>query len=216
MDIPILLAASHQMMVKPIQDMFAQTALPPGVCLRVLASSDIILKSADIDSVYEWDMLKHAMQIATRIRPNGWCAMADCTRLFITALDGLPGSLADPKWIAESAAAEDIAEYTLERMNKKSDRSAVFKTRVVLIDCTGSIYDAETCVSGTILEKVPETRRVGGCMPYASIFVPNNQGSKPLALGQMKLGTEETVAHWASAYRKMLIQCKPLLLRDSA
>lgn len=84
MDVPIILAASHHMMVAPIKDMFAQTQMPPGIQFVVKTPSDMRLKPLpDWSDVNEVNIERHAHRVAQRVWCRGFCAMADCTRLSV-------------------------------------------------------------------------------------------------------------------------------------
>lgn len=91
MDITIILAASHRVMVPSIKDMFAQTEMPGGIQFVVKTPSDMHLDPLpNWSGVNEPDMREHAKRVAQCVRRHGFFAMGDCTRL---SVDGVVSTL---------------------------------------------------------------------------------------------------------------------------
>ncbi len=129
------------------------------------------------------------------VRGKSW-SVADDTGLFIKYLNGAPGAKA-ARW-AGDVSTEEITAYTLERMRGAFNRTATFKTAVVLISPEGEEYVFLGEVEGVLLETPrckPQPK-----MPYSPLFVPKG-GTKCWA--EMTTEEENAVSHRGKAFRKM-------------
>lgn len=123
--------------------------------------------------------------------------MADDTGLFINALGGEPGVYA-ARWAGEGAATADITRHTLNRLEGMDDRTAAFRTTVVLISPEGEKHVFRGEVTGTILreQRVPPQPK----MPYSGIFVPDGQ---LMCWAEMPVEVENAISHRGKAFRQV-------------
>jgi XTP/dITP diphosphohydrolase len=127
---------------------------------------------------------------------NGRWVFADDTGLFIKFLNWLPGAKA-ARW-AGDVSTEEILHYTLMRMREAFDRTAIFKTAVVLISPEGQEFVFEGEVEGTLLE-APRTKPQPK-MPYSAIFMPKGHNK---VWAEMTTQEENAISHRGKAFAKM-------------
>ena len=122
-------------------------------------------------------------------------SMADDTGIFITALDGEPG-VRSAKWLSDTATTEETQNYCLKRLVGKKDRSAVFKTVVVVTSPEGVNFSFSGEVQGTMLEmpRVPFRPK----MPYSALFVPEGETR---SFAEMTIERENKISHRGKAFR---------------
>jgi XTP/dITP diphosphohydrolase len=96
--------------------------------------------------------------------------MADDSGIFITALDGAPGIKA-ARWAGDEATTEEIIHYTLKQMDGIKDRSATFKTAIVLQSPDGKKLYFEGLTTGQLAESPKANPKPA--MPYTAIFSPD-------------------------------------------
>lgn len=131
---------------------------------------------------------------ASRNAGGAW-AMADDTGIFITALDGRPGIHA-ARW-AGDVSTEEIMQYCLNALDGAPDRSAVFRTVVVIATPDGATHSFVGEVTGILLEsprKEPQPK-----MPYSPLFVPDGE---ELSWAEMSTEHENAISHRGIAFRK--------------
>lgn len=116
----------------------------------------------DGDTLYD-NALKKAAAMAERVD----CAvLADDTGLFVNALDGEPG-VHSARYASEHDDKKN-REKLLNNLKDKDDRSAYFKTQIILIDEEKNIIPIEGVCPGKIsLEEKGENG-----FGYDSIFIP--------------------------------------------
>lgn len=129
-------------------------------------------------------------------KAGGVWAMADDTGIFITALDGRPGIHA-ARW-AGDVSTEEIMRYCLNALDGASDRSAVFRTVVVIVSPEGNTHTFVGEVAGTLLES--PRREPQPKMPYSPIFVPDGE---QLSWAEMTTEQENAISHRGIAFRKV-------------
>lgn len=124
--------------------------------------------------------------------------VADDPGIFITALDGVPG-VQTRYWGGDHLTSQERMQYCLEQMQGIHDRSAVFRTAVVLIrpDGTEDVFFGAT--PGTITTK-PRGLHTEG-MPYYQIFRP--EGSTK-TWSQMRSEKITHFSHRGRAFEAML------------
>ena len=127
---------------------------------------------------------------------DGSWTMADDTGIFIDALGGEPG-VRSARW-AGDVPTEEITKYTLQCLENASDRSATFRTVVVVISPDGVEHTFVGEVRGTLLiaPRVPPQPK----MPYSPLFVPNGQEK---VWAEMTTEEENTISHRGIAFRKV-------------
>jgi len=169
----------------------------------VFSGSDIQVRTLD-DAGIEGEAAEDGTTLEENSSKKAWYAherssdtwtMADDTGIFIAALNGEPGIHA-ASW-AGNVSTEEITAYCLKRLKGAIDRSAVFRTVVLLISPAGEKHVFTGEVSGTILEapRVPPQPK----MPYSPIFVPDGQN---LCWAEMSIEYENTISQRGIAFRK--------------
>lgn len=128
---------------------------------------------------------------------KGVWTMADDTGLFIKALDGAPG-IYSARWAGEDATTEEIALYTLKRIEGVVDRSAYFETVVALIAPDGHEYFFMGKIEGTLLESPRVTPQPK--MPYSHLFVPVWDTR---SWAEMPVEDENLVSHRGKAFQSV-------------
>jgi XTP/dITP diphosphohydrolase len=98
--------------------------------------------------------------------------MADDTGFFIDALGGEPGVDA-AYWGGPGLSTEERAAHCLKRMRDVEDRTASFRTTVVLIAPDGGEHVFTGELRGTILAEA--ARPPLPKMPYSGIFLPEGE-----------------------------------------
>lgn len=171
---------------------------------KIFEGTDIHIKSLDDVGIegeavedgatLEENAAKKA-QFAHDRSPGVW-TVADDTGLYIAALDGAPGIHA-ARW-AGDVSTDEITRYTLKRLEGASDRSAIFRTCVVLISPAGERHVFMGEISGSLLEtpRVPAQPK----MPYSPLFVPDGE---TLCWAEMDTAHENRISHRGIAFRKM-------------
>ncbi len=129
---------------------------------------------------------------------SGYWTMADDTGIFIHALDGFPG-VHSARWAGEGTATEDIMHGILDKMKGVTDRSATFRTSVVVLGPDGQSHIFQGERPGQVLEEprcAPQPM-----MPYSSIFLPD--GAEKV-WAEMKTEEENEGSHRGKAFRAAL------------
>lgn len=117
----------------------------------------------DGDTLYD-NALKKASAMAERV---DYAVMADDTGLFVTTLNGEPG-VHSARYASEHDDKKN-REKLLNNLKDKDDRSAYFKTQIILIDEEKNIIPIEGVCPGKIsLEEKGENG-----FGYDSIFIPD-------------------------------------------
>jgi XTP/dITP diphosphohydrolase len=128
-------------------------------------------------------------------RAGGRWVMADDSGIFIHALDDAPG-VHSARW-AGDVSTDEITQYTLKRLEGASDRSAAFRTVVVVISPEGEEHEFTGEVEGQVLDAArtqPQPR-----MPYSPLFVPDGE---TLCWAEMTTEHENRVSHRGIAFRQ--------------
>ncbi len=101
------------------------------------------------------------------------------------------------RWAGE-VPTEEITKYCLERLRGVSNRSALFKTVVVLISPSGEEWVFTGEVKGKILEEalVPPQPK----MPYSPLFAPDGEER---CWAEMTTEEENQISHRGKAFRKV-------------
>lgn len=134
--------------------------------IEILAKSDIdgldFEVIEDADTLYG-NALKKAEAIAEKV---DIAVLADDTGLFVNALNGEPG-VHSARYASEHDDAKN-REKLLNNLKDKEDRSAYFKTQIVLIDSKKNIIPIEGICEGEISKEEKGDNGFG----YDSIFIP--------------------------------------------
>ena len=116
----------------------------------------------DGDTLYD-NALKKASAMAERV---DYAVLADDTGLFVKALDGEPG-VHSARYASEHDDKKN-REKLLNNLKDKEDRSAYFKTEIILIDEDKNIIPIEGVCPG----KISLEERGDNGFGYDSIFIP--------------------------------------------
>ncbi|MFR6448582.1 MAG: RdgB/HAM1 family non-canonical purine NTP pyrophosphatase [Peptoniphilus grossensis] len=117
----------------------------------------------DGDTLYD-NALKKASAMAERV---DYAVLADDTGLFVKALDGEPG-VHSARYASEHDDKKN-REKLLNYLKDKEDRSAYFKTEIILIDEDKNIIPIEGVCPG----KISLEERGDNGFGYDSIFIPD-------------------------------------------
>lgn len=116
----------------------------------------------DGDTLYD-NALKKASAMAERV---DYAVLSDDTGLFVKALDGEPG-VHSARYASEHDDKKN-REKLLNNLKDKEDRSAYFKTEIILIDEDKNIIPIEGVCPG----KISLEERGDNGFGYDSIFIP--------------------------------------------
>lgn len=117
----------------------------------------------DGDTLYD-NALKKASAMAERV---DYAVLADDTGLFVKALNGEPG-VHSARYASEHDDKKN-REKLLNNLKDKEDRSAYFKTEIILIDEDKNIIPIEGVCPG----KISLEERGDNGFGYDSIFIPD-------------------------------------------
>lgn len=117
----------------------------------------------DGDTLYD-NALKKASAMADRV---DYAVLSDDTGLFVTALNGEPG-VHSARYASEHDDKKN-REKLLNNLKDKEDRSAYFKTEIILIDEDKNIIPIEGVCPG----KISLEERGDNGFGYDSIFIPD-------------------------------------------
>ena len=117
----------------------------------------------DGDTLYD-NALKKASAMAERV---DFAVLADDTGLFVKALNGEPG-VHSARYASEHDDKKN-REKLLNNLKDKEDRSAYFKTQIILIDEDKNIIPIEGVCPG----KISLEERGDNGFGYDSIFIPD-------------------------------------------
>lgn len=117
----------------------------------------------DGDTLYD-NALKKASAMAERV---DYAVLSDDTGLFVKALNGEPG-VHSARYASEHDDKKN-REKLLNNLKDKEDRSAYFKTEIILIDEDKNIIPIEGVCPG----KISLEERGDNGFGYDSIFIPN-------------------------------------------
>jgi XTP/dITP diphosphohydrolase len=128
---------------------------------------------------------------------TGMAAVADDTGLEVTALGGAPG-VYSARWAGEGCSYADNRERLLRELAGAVDRSAAFRTCVIVRRPDGTEVVVEGSCSGTITEAERGTRGFG----YDAVFVPDDGDGRTFA--EMTEEEKHALSHRGRAFRNLL------------
>jgi XTP/dITP diphosphohydrolase len=155
-----------------------------------------LVRDADWPDVEETeDTLEgNALLKAREVRAHtGYAVVADDTGLEVDALDGAPGVMS-ARFSGAAATYEGNVEKLLSVMEGIEDRSARFRTVVVLIDDVGEELVVEGVMEGSI---ATEPRGSSG-FGYDPVFVVGER-----TFAEMATGEKNRISHRAQALRAL-------------
>lgn len=144
----------------------------------------------DGDTLYD-NALKKASAMAERV---DYAVLADDTGLFVNALNGEPG-VHSARYASEHDDKKNI-EKLLNNLKDKDDRSAYFKTQIILIDEEKNIIPIEGVCPGKIsLEEKGENG-----FGYDSIFIPDGYDK---TFAEMSHEEKNEISHRSRALKNL-------------
>lgn len=155
-----------------------------------------LVEDADWPDVEETeDTLEgNALLKAREVRAHtGYAVVADDTGLEVDALDGAPGVMS-ARFSGAEATYEGNVEKLLSVMEGIEDRSARFRTVVVLIDDVGEELVVEGVIEGSI---TTESRGSNG-FGYDPVFLVGDR-----TFAEMVTGEKNKISHRAQALRAL-------------
>jgi XTP/dITP diphosphohydrolase len=164
------------------------------------ADVELVPRPADVpDVVEDADTLEgNARLKATAIAAaTGQPALADDTGLEVAALGGAPGVYTARYSGPEATYADNRAKLLVE-LAGHADRSARFRSVVMVVWPDGSELAAEGVCDGTIAEQERGERGFG----YDPVFVPFDGDGRTFA--EMTDGEKNALSHRARALRNLL------------
>jgi XTP/dITP diphosphohydrolase len=188
----IILSTRNPSKLLQIQEIFDDSNI------QVLTLDDVNIQGEAVEdgTLLEENAYKKAWFAYENAGRNVW-TMADDTGLFITALNGEPGIYA-ARWAGENASLAETMNFCLQKLQSAQDRSAVFRTAVVVISPDGESHVFFGEIQGHMLTapRVPPQPK----MPYSALFVPDGQD---LAWAEMTTQQENTISHRGIVFRKV-------------
>lgn len=144
----------------------------------------------DGDTLYD-NALKKASAMAERV---DYAVLADDTGLFVTTLNGEPG-VHSARYASEHDDKKN-REKLLNNLKDKDDRSAYFKTEIILIDEEKNIIPIEGVCPGKIsLEEKGENG-----FGYDSIFIPDGYDK---TFAEMSHEEKNEISHRSRALKNL-------------
>lgn len=144
----------------------------------------------DGDTLYD-NALKKASAMAERV---DFAVLADDTGLFVTALNGEPG-VHSARYASEHDDKKN-REKLLNNLKDKEDRSAYFKTQIILIDEDKNIIPIEGVCPGKISLEESGDNGFG----YDSIFIPDGFDK---TFAEMSHEEKNQISHRARALKNL-------------
>lgn len=144
----------------------------------------------DGDTLYD-NALKKASAIADRVN---YAVLADDTGLFVRSLNGEPG-VHSARYASEHDDKKN-REKLLDNLKDKDDRSAYFKTQIILIDEDKNIIPIEGICSGKISLEEKGDNGFG----YDSIFIPEGFDK---TFAEMSHEEKNEISHRARALKNL-------------
>ena len=144
----------------------------------------------DGDTLYD-NALKKASAMAERV---DYAVLADDTGLFVTALNGEPG-VHSARYASEHDDKKN-REKLLNNLKDKEDRSAYFKTEIILIDKDKNIIPIEGVCPG----KISLEERGDNGFGYDSIFIPDGFDK---TFAEMSHEEENQISHRSRALKNL-------------
>ena len=158
---------------------------------------DLEPRPKDLSDVAETEttLIGNARLKATAVgRVTNQPALADDTGLEVDALNGQPGVFT-ARFAGPGATDEQNRRKLLDALNQNSNRSARFRTVILLLWPDGKEIICEGVCEGSI---APEQRGDRG-FGYDSVFVPNAGDGRTFA--QMSVEEKHQYSHRAIAFR---------------
>lgn len=161
------------------------TVLPrPAECPEVVEDQDTLVGNALLkaEAIAAW---------------SGAAAMADDTGLEVDALGGAPG-VHSARYAADDASDGDNVERLLRELGDVPERSARFRTVIVVVG-----LDADpVIVSGAVEGRIASEPRGNNGFGYDPVFIPADGDGRTFA--EMSAPEKDQISHRARAVRALL------------
>ena len=184
----IIFATQNPNKVKEIQNQ-----LPKEIKIQSLLDLNYLKELEETQETLQGNALQKARFVFKKF---GKSCFADDTGLEIEILNGEPG-VYSARYGGPEKSFEKNMDLVLERLGKKDDRSAQFRTVIAFINESGKEFTFEGICKGKILESKIGTEGFG----YDPIFRPN--GYKE-TFAQMDLKTKNKISHRGLAVAKLI------------
>ncbi len=197
----VVLATENPSKKQQITQVFA------GSTIRLVSPSEVGVLGAAVEDGNT--LFENAQKKARYAHRSGMWCMADDTGIFIDALDGEPG-VHTARWLSAQARTKETMEYCLHRMRNHTNRNAVFRTVVVLVDPEGN----ERCFAGHMRGTLLTAPRVEPQpkMPFSPLFVPDGYSA---TWAEMSVADENKISHRGQAFRAVREYVEAYLERES-
>ena len=126
---------------------------------------------------------------------TGYAVIADDTGLEVDALGGAPG-VVSARYAGETATYDDNVTKLLEELEGVTDRTARFRTVMVMIDETG----AEVVVEGVMDGEITHARRGSNGFGYDPVFAVGDR-----TFAEMTTSEKNEISHRARALRALAV-----------
>ncbi len=173
-----------------------------GSPIKILTLSDVgIVGEAEEDgTTLEQNALKKVMfahqESHKSSSENSWI-MADDTGLFIRALNNEPGVQA-AYWAGRDAETEEITAHAIQMLTGVTDRHAIFRAVVCVMNPNGEIVFFTGEVDGVMLD-TPRVKPQPK-MPYSGLFQPVGHNK---VWAEMTTEEENAISHRGIAFRQV-------------
>ncbi|MGI5950090.1 RdgB/HAM1 family non-canonical purine NTP pyrophosphatase [Peptoniphilus sp.] len=186
----LVLSTDNKNKIKEIKDVLKD------LDIEILGKSDVgcdFEVEENGDTLYDNALLK-AQAIADK---TDFYVLADDTGLFVNSLGGDPG-VHSARYASEHNDKLN-REKLLKNLSDSEDRSAYFKTELVLIDPDKNIIPIEGICEGNIIEEERGDNGFG----YDSIFMPLGYDK---TFAEMTLDEKNKISHRSRALQKLKIK----------
>ncbi|HUF97435.1 MAG TPA: RdgB/HAM1 family non-canonical purine NTP pyrophosphatase [Ilumatobacter sp.] len=194
--------------IEPLPRLVCASANPDKV-VEIAAILDgvveLLPRPADVpDVVEDADTLvgNARLKAAAICAATGMAAVADDTGLEVAALNGAPGVFA-ARYAGEDCSYADNRRKLLGELAEATDRSAVFRTCVVVCYPDGSELVVDGECRGTITVCEQGSRGFG----YDAVFAPDGAGGRTFA--EMTDTEKNAISHRGQAFRNLLQALSP-------
>jgi len=183
----IVFATQNPHKVKEIQEM-----LPSSLQIRSLADIGCTEDIPETQATIEGNALQKATYVYENYKVN---CFAEDTGLEVNALNGAPG-VYSARYAGPQRSDADNMQLLLENLKEASDRSARFKTVIVLI-IDGITHTFTGIVNGQIAETPRGTKGFG----YDPLFLPEGQTK---SFAEMDAASKNAISHRGRALAALL------------
>lgn len=169
-----------------------QALLPKEITLLNLEAIDCKEDIPETQPTIEGNAIQKAEYLKEHY---GYDCFADDTGLEVTALNGEPGVFS-ARYAGKQRSAEDNMDKLLNNLERKSDRSAQFKT-VIALSLNGKLHTFTGICKGTILTEKSGDKGFG----YDPVFQPEGYNQ---TFAEMDLELKNQIGHRGKAIQQLV------------